>query len=116
MISVFRSFVIISVLTASATTPAGTVHEIANCVSRDGSRTRPDCKGECGFPHGPLGVASAGGGLEGGGDVRTWIRVIPPDRADEPLRDAYGGVYPLYPPEYRSEVPTVQRPDGSADS
>lgn len=46
----------------------------------------------------------------------TWIRVIPPDQADDRLRAAYETVYPLYPPEYRVEVPAVQRPDGSADS
>jgi hypothetical protein len=46
----------------------------------------------------------------------TWIRVISPDQADNKLREAYGAVYPLYPDEYRAEVPAVQRPDGSADS
>ena len=46
----------------------------------------------------------------------TWIRIINPEEASEPLRDCYQAVYSLYPPEYRQEVGEVQRSDGSADS
>lgn len=46
----------------------------------------------------------------------TWIRTTPPEQADETLRRAYEAVYPLYPPEYRAEVPGVRNPDGTSDS
>jgi alkylhydroperoxidase family enzyme len=46
----------------------------------------------------------------------TWINTTPPERADAHLRACYEFVYAFYPPEYRVEVPAVQRPDGGADS
>jgi hypothetical protein len=46
----------------------------------------------------------------------TWIKTVPPAEADANLRACYEAVYALYPPEYRAEVPAVQRGDGSADS
>lgn len=46
----------------------------------------------------------------------TWIKTIPPERADEPLRRFYDDLYRLYPPEYAHEVPAVIRPDGTSDS
>jgi hypothetical protein len=46
----------------------------------------------------------------------TWIKTIPPEQADPPLRGCYESVYALYPPEYHVDVPAVQRPDGTADS
>ena len=46
----------------------------------------------------------------------TWIKTIPPADADDRLRACYEFAYAFYPPEYRVEVPAVQRPDGSADS
>jgi hypothetical protein len=46
----------------------------------------------------------------------TWIRVIPPQDADDELRRCYEAVYALYPPEYQTPVPTISRPDGSSDS
>ena len=44
-----------------------------------------------------------------------WIRTIPPADADSELRRCYEEVYALYPPEYATEVPALQRP-GGADS
>jgi hypothetical protein len=46
----------------------------------------------------------------------TWITTVPPAQADAELKSCYEAVYALYPQEYGSEVPAVQRPDGSADS
>jgi hypothetical protein len=46
----------------------------------------------------------------------TWISTIPPAQADDRLRAIYEKLYGLYPPEYRAEVPAVNRPDGTADS
>jgi hypothetical protein len=46
----------------------------------------------------------------------TWIKTVPPDRADPALRACYEAIYALYPPEYAGEVPAVQNPDGTADS
>jgi hypothetical protein len=46
----------------------------------------------------------------------TWIKTIPPEQADPALRAVYEAVYALYPPEYRDEVPSLVRPDGSSDS
>lgn len=46
----------------------------------------------------------------------TWIKTVPTEQADEILRRCYEAMYHLYPPEYRQEVETVRRPDGSSDS
>jgi hypothetical protein len=46
----------------------------------------------------------------------TWIRTIAPADATPELQKCYEAVYGLYPAEYRTEVPAVQRPDGGADS
>jgi hypothetical protein len=46
----------------------------------------------------------------------TWISTIPPAQADGRLRAIYEKLHGLYPPEYVAEVPTVTRPDGTADS
>lgn len=46
----------------------------------------------------------------------TWIRTIPPPAATGDLRQKYEQLYALFPPEYRTEVPAVTRPDGTADS
>jgi hypothetical protein len=46
----------------------------------------------------------------------TWIPVVPFEKAQGELRQAYEAVYALYPPEYRSEVGAVRRPDGTSDS
>jgi len=47
----------------------------------------------------------------------TWIRVVPPDRADDSLRQIYQSVRALYPKEYGGEpIPSLVRPDGKSDS
>jgi hypothetical protein len=46
----------------------------------------------------------------------TWIKTVPPTEAGPELQRCYEAVYALYPPEYMTEVPSVKRPDGSADS
>ena len=47
----------------------------------------------------------------------TWIRTVPPDRADDDLRRVYEQVRALYPAEYGGPpVPSLVRPDGSSDS
>jgi hypothetical protein len=46
----------------------------------------------------------------------TWIRVVPPDEADDTLRRHYQEVRALYPVEYGTQVPTLVRPDGGSDS
>lgn len=46
----------------------------------------------------------------------TWIRIIPRAEADSHLRDCYESAYSLYPAEYATEVPSVIRADGTADS
>jgi hypothetical protein len=46
----------------------------------------------------------------------TWIKTVSPAEADAELRGCYEAVYALYPPEYAAEVPSVRRPDGTADS
>jgi hypothetical protein len=46
----------------------------------------------------------------------TWIPTIPFPEAQGELQRAYQEVYALYPPEYRSEVAAVKRPDGTTDS
>jgi len=38
----------------------------------------------------------------------TWIRTVPPAHADPELRKAYEAVYALYPPEYRTAVPSLR--------
>jgi len=46
----------------------------------------------------------------------TWIRIVPPDRADDEIRRIYETVRALYPIEYRDAVPALLRPDGGSDS
>jgi hypothetical protein len=46
----------------------------------------------------------------------TWIPTIPFPEAQGELQRAYHEVYALYPPEYRTEVQTTMRPDGTSDS
>lgn len=46
----------------------------------------------------------------------TWIKTVPPEQADDALRDIYQQVRALYPPEYADRVRAVTRPDGSSDS
>ena len=46
----------------------------------------------------------------------TWIPTTPFDKAEAELRQAYQDVYAFYPPEYRTEVDAIKRPDGTADS
>ena len=47
----------------------------------------------------------------------TWIRTVPPEQADEPLRQTYQSIRALYPKEYGGEpVPALVRPDGTSDS
>ncbi len=46
----------------------------------------------------------------------TWIRTIPPSKADPRLQGIYDRVYAPYPREYLSAVPAVTRSDGTADS
>jgi hypothetical protein len=47
----------------------------------------------------------------------TWIRTVPPDRADPHLAACYEAVYRLYPAEYAGDAPAaLRRPDGGADS
>jgi hypothetical protein len=46
----------------------------------------------------------------------TWIKTIPPEKADPQLRAVYESVYGLYPALYMEEVPAVRRPDGGSDS
>jgi hypothetical protein len=46
----------------------------------------------------------------------TWIKIIPPEQADDDLRRIYESVRALYPPEYRDPVSTLVRPDGGSDS
>jgi hypothetical protein len=46
----------------------------------------------------------------------TWIRVVPPDEADDTLRRYYQEVRALYPVEYGAQVPSLVRADGSSDS
>jgi len=46
----------------------------------------------------------------------TWIPTISPQQATGELQEAYQHVYSLYPDEYRVEVDTVKRADGTADS
>jgi hypothetical protein len=46
----------------------------------------------------------------------TWIKTVPPEQADPALRACYEAVYALYPPEYREDVESLRRADGSTDS
>jgi hypothetical protein len=46
----------------------------------------------------------------------TWIAIVPPAEAPEPLRRCYEAIYALYPGEYHTEVDSVRRPDGTSDS
>ncbi|HEV2949866.1 MAG TPA: hypothetical protein VGX70_20985 [Gemmataceae bacterium] len=46
----------------------------------------------------------------------TWIKIIPPSEVSPELKESYEAVYRLYPAEYMTEVPSLQKPDGSADS
>jgi hypothetical protein len=46
----------------------------------------------------------------------TWIKTVPPTEASPELRECYEAVYSLYPAEYMTEVTSLKRPDGSADS
>jgi hypothetical protein len=46
----------------------------------------------------------------------TWIKIIPPDQADDSLRRLYEQIYALYPGEYIDPVAKVTRPDGTSDS
>ncbi len=47
----------------------------------------------------------------------TWIRMIPPELADEKLASIYGQLRQMYPPEYNGEpVPSLVNPDGTSDS
>jgi hypothetical protein len=46
----------------------------------------------------------------------TWIQVIPPAEAEPELKECFESTYALYPPEYRIPTPSLQRPDGSAES
>ncbi len=46
----------------------------------------------------------------------TWIQTTPPAEAPAELQECYQAVYGLYPAEYQTEVPALQRPDGGADS
>jgi hypothetical protein len=45
----------------------------------------------------------------------TWIKTIPIEQAEGHLRRCYEELYALYPPDYGAEVPSLIRPDGSAD-
>jgi hypothetical protein len=46
----------------------------------------------------------------------TWIKTTPREQADPALKKCYESIYALYPPEYRTEVAVLVRPDGTADS
>ena len=46
----------------------------------------------------------------------TWIKTVPPDKADAELRRIYETVRSLYPVEYRDDVPSLIRPEGGTDS
>lgn len=46
----------------------------------------------------------------------TWINTVPLDQADETLRRCYESLATLFPPEYRAQVESLRRPDGSSDS
>ena len=46
----------------------------------------------------------------------TWIQTIRPDEGDADLKKCYEAIYALYPPEYRDEVASLVRPDGTSES
>jgi hypothetical protein len=46
----------------------------------------------------------------------TWIRIIPPEKADPELRSLYDQLRTMYPPEYGPPVEPLVRPDGTCDS
>lgn len=46
----------------------------------------------------------------------TWIKTIPPAEADPALRNVYRRIQELYPPEYGTDVPALQRADGPPDN
>jgi hypothetical protein len=46
----------------------------------------------------------------------TWIKIVPPEKADADLRRVYEEVRAFFPPEYAEAVPSLVRPDGSRDS
>ena len=46
----------------------------------------------------------------------AWIKTIPYEQADEPLRRVYEAFRALYPSEYKDAVPTLIMPDGTAES
>ncbi len=46
----------------------------------------------------------------------TWIKTIAPAEADAALRQVYESIYAFYPPEYRDDVPSLLRPDGTTES
>jgi hypothetical protein len=46
----------------------------------------------------------------------TWIKTVAAAEAQGALCESYEAVYAYLPEEYKTEVPALQRPDGSADS
>jgi uncharacterized protein YgfB (UPF0149 family) len=46
----------------------------------------------------------------------TWIKIVPPEQADDALQRIYEAVRALYPAEYRDPVASLVRPDGGSDS
>jgi hypothetical protein len=46
----------------------------------------------------------------------TWIQTTPRDTAGPDLKRCYEAIYGLYPLEYRDDVPSLRRPDGTIDS
>jgi hypothetical protein len=46
----------------------------------------------------------------------TWIKTIPAEEAAGELKRCYEAIYALYPPEYREDVASLVRQDGTADS
>jgi hypothetical protein len=46
----------------------------------------------------------------------TWIKTTPVAEAPPELKQCYEAIYRLYPAEYMTDVPALQRPEGGADS
>ncbi len=46
----------------------------------------------------------------------TWIKTVPYNEADENLRRVYESIRVLYPIEYATQVPSLVKEDGTADS
>ena len=46
----------------------------------------------------------------------TWIRTTPVAEAPPEVKQCYESIYRLYPAEYMTDVPALQRPEGGADS